>query len=1686
MAILVFGAECGCDAASSGIKNSKLRIRMKNSSQLITRIIQLVVVAALCAVSAINVFASPYASGITRTNGAGVVSFIMNEDGATVNVVFEDNTTNSMGVLPKGSTNFNIGAHTSFRIFCYKQGTGTPSIISSEAVGVYTYSNSVWNSPRGVAVNKNAAVGTNFGRLVVGNSANGAQSSGPKGVGLYLLNADQTYAAGPIASNYFGGSGGSGPWRIRANADGTFLVNDFATVNASLLQFSPDLSSSNLVLSIIGSTASAAAGIHGDFFGCGIMKGSLAGGNLVLYTFDSGMGAPADTNCIKGPLTTPGSYNNVYRYNIGAGPLPWNKRPDFAYTVGLDGIAGLRVEGDVGNDGKVYAGFGRANASNPNLQILRPLLTTNGITGDLANKDTQDAAQSATNWLYTGGVTPPFNLPPNGTAADPWVGLNGSGSAGGTYAGVRISPDGKFIASVDINNGVTLASLTNGIPNDGTIFGINQANFPFTAPAGITGVGANTGNSRGMDWDPAGNIWVISSGQGLLRCFSLGLTTTCISSNDWTGTNGTFQLVTPPMNASVAVITPVASQNYVNNTINPGVPISGSFRISLDTANTTTAGTTFVGFTRSGSAGAILRYVVTSGGSGYTANPVVTISGGNGSGATATAARTGNAVTAVNVVLAGSGYLQVPTVTFTGGGGSGAAATAVLEGPAGSEYTVNTNETPNGVTVLPSGVIFPAGVFTGSNGPNWNVDVKIIPTAFPVSGTIKTVNLRVLSGTNYSAAAPLAGNIIIQNTGPQVLQLSAAAPATLGGMNRGIPNDYARFVITRLGDTNGPLNDSLSVVPKSLTVSNMNFLAPASGASFKANYPTDYTAGAQNFSGSLPVDGAPGIVIAAGVVTIQAMIGNPVKHTNTSLPRTNLSVIINLTNTVAIGSPASTTNQLSAETYPYSVATNSLTLSEFDNAVGGEVILWSNPLTNSFDSTNWTVVHGSINQGSSPTLPTVISNYDNSASVPGAYTVAFGDLVNDPNANNGFVTVPQSTVMIANGWTNALRVSVNKDPGQSAESGVNIYPQIPGTTWTGSNYMVFQGNYALRFDMYLSLYGFGLNNPTIGTPAREYAAFGMNHFGTNANWRLDINPRGDGTGARPINADGEWCAIGAASGAITPADYDMFVSPPWVMPIYNHLGVNTNQQPVPYTTNFFIGTNAAVVSSGQLIQVPYTNAFQSSPGVYTLVTNVFNNGGVPNDQQSANNNAFGGSAQNGIIKNPPFSGINANGGAPDNAWVDVSLELTRQTNLTLKVAQQAIFSTSILLPTLGAQNPIAPYGGTPMLGYLDANRNISDYSAFVYYSNIRLVELSPFIPWTNQPVAGLIVTQGASFSLSSGATFASNPLTNTWYLGSTNGPFTINTTHVRENGTPIIAVATNKFTATNGIATLAVSNLQSGTNYISTWSDQAGAVTNYISVVEVVSGFTDNTVLAGVTTNLAVTVTGNAPPTYTWKFYGTNLFNIARYGSTTNAATLFITNATAADSGVYSNVVANANGSVNVVGTLTVIAPPAGATVAPTPQNNLWGSNTTFTASVASGTPPFTYQWKKNGINISGATTNPIVLASITAASSGSYTVGVTNAAGGTLSSAGILTNTTPAPTIGAVSAAPPGSLTAPFTSTNPFDTSASFYVETSGFVTGSYAVNPAGVFSGTYPNFQVVVPVGNNTNTFLRLRHLD
>lgn len=75
-------------------------------------------------------------------------------------------------------------------------------------------------------------------------------------------------------------------------------------------------------------------------------------------------------------------------------------------------------------------------------------------------------------------------------------------------------------------------------------------------------------------------------------------------------------------------------------------------------------------------AGALDAIAVTSGGSGYTSAPTVTLTGGGGSGATAVALLDDDGVVAINITNPGSGYTSAPTVGFTGGSGSGAAATA--------------------------------------------------------------------------------------------------------------------------------------------------------------------------------------------------------------------------------------------------------------------------------------------------------------------------------------------------------------------------------------------------------------------------------------------------------------------------------------------------------------------------------------------------------------------------------------------------------------------------------------------------------------------------------------------------------------------------------------------------------------------------------------------------------------------------------------------------------------------------------------------------------------------------------------------------------------------------------------------------------------------------------------------------
>lgn len=74
------------------------------------------------------------------------------------------------------------------------------------------------------------------------------------------------------------------------------------------------------------------------------------------------------------------------------------------------------------------------------------------------------------------------------------------------------------------------------------------------------------------------------------------------------------------------------------------------------------------------------------------------------------------------------------------------------------------------------------------------------------------------------------------------------------------------------------------------------------------------------------------------------------------------------------------------------------------------------------------------------------------------------------------------------------------------------------------------------------------------------------------------------------------------------------------------------------------------------------------------------------------------------------------------------------------------------------------------------------------------------------------------------------------------------------------------------------------------------------------------------------------------------------------------------------------------------------------PQNQLvvGGTNVSFSVGV-DGDPPFKYQWRKNGVTLPGATNATLTLTSVARAQTGTYVVGVTNAAAGLLSSNALL-----------------------------------------------------------------------------------
>src|SRR4029077_7992215 len=147
----------------------------------------------------------------------------------------------------------------------------------------------------------------------------------------------------------------------------------------------------------------------------------------------------------------------------------------------------------------------------------------------------------------------------------------------------------------------------------------------------------------------------------------------------------------------------------------------------------------------------------------------------------------------------------------------------------------------------------------------------------------------------------------------------------------------------------------------------------------------------------------------------------------------------------------------------------------------------------------------------------------------------------------------------------------------------------------------------------------------------------------------------------------------------------------------------------------------------------------------------------------------------------------------------------------------------------------------------------------------------------------------------------------------------------------------------------------------------SGTASNPAAVAPVIATQPANqTVTPGQTATFTVAATGAAPLNYQWNKNGAAISGATSSIYTTAATTI-------SDNGAqFAVVVSNSAGTLtSAPATLTVSAAAVAPTITAQPlsQSVTAGQTATFTVA-ATGTAPLSYQWRKNGTAISGATSS--------------------------------------------------------------------------------------------------------------------
>jgi uncharacterized repeat protein (TIGR03803 family) len=403
----------------------------------------------------------------------------------------------------------------------------------------------------------------------------------------------------------------------------------------------------------------------------------------------------------------------------------------------------------------------------------------------------------------------------------------------------------------------------------------------------------------------------------------------------------------------------------------------------------------------------------------------------------------------------------------------------------------------------------------------------------------------------------------------------------------------------------------------------------------------------------------------------------------------------------------------------------------------------------------------------------------------------------------------------------------------------------------------------------------------------------------------------------------------------------------------------------------------------------YGTTYQGGTGLYGTVFKTTTNG-LLTTLISFNNSGKGGLPYGGVVRglDGNFYGTTWKGGASGNGTV-------------FKMATNGILTTLVSFAGTNGANPYAGLvAGTEGDFYgVTANGGAS--------SNGTVFKITAAGAFTNL----YSFTGGSDGSHPAGALIEGGDGN---YYGTTayGGAYGNGTVFwMAPNGTPASLVQFAGYNGANPEAALVQGT--DGSFYGTTQNGGAsgqGAVFRFSinSPLQITSQPAGQTNFAGATVFLNVATFGSLPVSYQWRQNGTNLTD---GGNLSGAAThtLMLSNITTANAATYSVIASNASGPVTSLDALLgVIASPPFITLQPTNQTLRPGMTATLSAA-ALGNLPLSYQWRKNGTNLtdagnlSGAATSTLTLSNVIEATSGTYSLMASNVLGSVSSTGAVL-----------------------------------------------------------------------------------